>query len=454
VKQFDDLFSRLQPLLIVYCTNYQSISLAVTFARKFNIQVSARSGGNSNLGWGVCDGCIVIDLSRMKKVEIINQDGGLPLLRVEPGVNNKQLISTISPLGLSIPNGDCPSVCMGGYATGGGLSMQMRSIGLNIDSILEMRIINVTGHLVTCSKTQNSDLFWALRGGGGISFGIVTSLLYQSHPLPKILIGGALIWPLEMYPILSSLYYDVLWDSEGKWIEKNYPFGFSFGLINNIPGSVGKTFITISGLYFSENITVGRSLLQPFLNLPNTSNYILEDTFEKIMATLMEGPYFDNLNWTMPDAMVDMPKSKQQFTSFIHDVIELQKQILPNVLITWFFAPMGGKVANVGSEEAAFPHRISAGDFHIPSAWLLHTDGDILLKWIDDFLLSLSKYFTKSRLDPTATKSPMSYINHPSLFLRNASLSYYDINYPRLLRIKKKYDPQNVFRNGQSINPQ
>lgn len=101
VKQFDDLFSQLKPFVIVYATNQKAVSLSVKFSRNNNLQISVRSGGNSNLGWGVCNGCLVVDLSRMRGLKVIQKnDNTLPFLRVEPGVNNKQLIATITPLGL------------------------------------------------------------------------------------------------------------------------------------------------------------------------------------------------------------------------------------------------------------------------------------------------------------------------------------------------------------------
>lgn len=448
VKQFDDLFSGLKPFVIVYATNREAVAISVKFAIKYNIQISVRSGGNSNLGWGVCNGCLVVDLSRMRGLKVIPNPGNLPMLRVEPGVNNKQLIATLTPLGLAIPNGDCPTVCIGGYSTGGGFSLQMRSLGLNIDSILELQVVNSTGHFMTCSLSENPQLFWALRGGGGINFGIVVSVLYQSHPLPPKLVGGTLYWPLEMYKEVTELYYDTLWDEKGQ--ERNIPFGFSLALINNIPETKGETVLVLSGLYFSTNLSLGKSLLEPFVKLPKTTNYIIENSFDQIMWSLMEGPYFDNLNWTMPDAMIDR-LSKPNFLSFIQLLIEWEAKKPENLLVTWVYAPLGGKVNQVDSRATAFPHRTSGGNFHMPTAWLNPDDEKKVVQWLDDVLFSTSNYWTKSRLVDYAPMIPMSYINHPSITLRNYSLSYHDINYPDLLRLKKRYDPANFFRNGQSI---
>jgi FAD/FMN-containing dehydrogenase len=449
VKQFDDLFSLLKPFVIVYALDRHAVSLSVKFARSHDLHLSVRSGGNSNLGWGVCNGCVVVDLSRMDGINIIPQpDYKFPLLRIEPGVNNKLLIQTLTPLGLAIPNGDCPGVCMGGYATGGGFSLQMRSLGLNIDNIIEIEFVNVTGHAMTCSLSESPHFFWALRGGGGINFGIVTSLLYQSHQLPSRLIGGALIWPMEMAKQVTELYYDALWDENGQ--ERNIPFGFSLCLINNIPETNGETVLVMSGLYFSSNLTMGKSILEPFLKLPKTTNYLMEDSFDEIMWKVMEGPYFDNMNWTMPDAMIDR-LTRKDFVDFFLGVVEWESRKPANLVVTWVYAPLGGKVNQVRPEAAAFPHRTSGGNFHMPTAWTDPRDEVRVVKWLDDVLFSTSRYWTRSRLFPSMNNIPMSYINHPSITLKNFTVSYYDTNYPELLRLKKKYDPMNFFRNGQPL---
>jgi hypothetical protein len=264
------------------------------------------------------------------------------------------------------------------------------------------------------------------------------------------LIGGALFWPLDMAKQVAEIFYDTLWDEEGQ--DRNIPFGFSLALINNIPETKGETVLVLSGLYFSSNLSLGRRVLEPFINLPNTKNYLFENSFEEIMWGLMEGPYFDNLNWTMPDAMIDR-LSKPIFLSFIQDIIAWETRKPDNLLVTWVYAPLGGKVNQINSRESAFPHRTSGGNFHMPTAWTDPGDESKVVAWLDDVLFSTSKYWTKSRLIPNSNINmiPMSYINHPSITLKNFSLSYYDVNYPELLRLKKIYDPSYFFRNGQSI---
>ena len=185
VRLFVDLFYWRNPAMILYAYNEESVVAAVKFANKYNMKLSVRSGGNSNLGWGTCNGCLVVDVSNMTAFSI---DKPNLQVTVEPGVNNGILVNNVNNAGLAVPQGDCPMVCMGGYATGGGLALTARSLGMNIDAVIEYRVVIADGTVKVASKDSNPDLFWGMRGGSGINLGIVPRLKYQLHKVRSLVL--------------------------------------------------------------------------------------------------------------------------------------------------------------------------------------------------------------------------------------------------------------------------
>lgn len=267
VAMFVDLFRSRLPWAIVYAEGPQMVAESVRFARLWNMSVSARSGGNSNLGWGTCDGCLVIDLSKMNSL-VTNMENAT--VRVGPGVTNRDITEKVSVLGAAIPQGDCPMVCVGGYTVGGGLALSSRLLGLNIDAVIEMQVVDAQGNLVVASASQNQDLFWALRGGSGINFGIVTSLLFAAKPIPPVMLGGYISFPLDQTSAVASVYYDTVF---AHWNDTAYDaFGFSLVLV--VSDVTGLPELRLAGLWYDANIAKGQALLQPFVDIANASAHI------------------------------------------------------------------------------------------------------------------------------------------------------------------------------------
>lgn len=446
VPMFVDLFRNRRPFAIVYAENAQAVAETVKFARRWSMGIAARSGGNSNLGWGTCDGdCLVVDLSRMNSILT-----SLPnaTVRVGPGVTNRDVTEKVSVLGFAIPQGDCPMVCLGGYTVGGGLALSSRVLGLNIDAVIEMEVVDATGDIIVANAANaHSDLFWALRGGSGINFGIVTSLLFATKRIPPTMLGGYIAFPLEQTAALASVYYDTVF---ANWNDPAYdPFGFSLVFVVN--DETGVPEIRLAGLWYDANLQKGQALLAPFSGLANASVHIEAGPFVALMQPMMNQYYgLYHTNWTMPDAMIAVPQNKSDFTTFLTTLASQARALPPNAWIAWVYAPMGGAVNRVARNATAFPHRSSGGNLHMPTLWYSPMAEATTRAYGQTSLAATRAWWSQLRSNPSSADPP-SYVNHPSEYLRDWQKAYWDENFPRLAQVKSKYDPNNFLHNGQGI---
>src|SRR5215469_3781351 len=193
------------PALIVGCAGASDVARALDFAQSHNLLVSVHGGGHSRLGYGMCDGGIVIDLSAMKRVEV---DTGKSVARAEAGALVRDLDEATQRFGLATTSGGCPTVGVAGLTLGGGEGRLDTKYGLACDNLLSAQVVTVDGRLVEASQKSNPDLFWAIRGGGG-NFGVVTKLEYELHPLGQVL-SGTLTYPPGRIPEILQAYLKFL----------------------------------------------------------------------------------------------------------------------------------------------------------------------------------------------------------------------------------------------------
>ena len=180
------------PGLIVKCVDVADVINSVNFGRENNLLVAVRGGGHNGGGLGICDNGLVIDLSGLKFVRV---DTATNTVRVGGGNIWGEVDHATHPFGLAVPAGIISTTGVGGLTLGGGVGHLSRKYGLTIDNLLEADMVLADGSFVTVNKNNNSDLFWAIRGGGG-NFGIVTSFKFQAHPVKNV-IGGPTLWPIE-----------------------------------------------------------------------------------------------------------------------------------------------------------------------------------------------------------------------------------------------------------------
>jgi FAD/FMN-containing dehydrogenase len=181
-----------RPDFIVRCVDVADVRTAVNFARHEHLTVAVRGGGHSGAGFGVCDHGLVIDLSSMKAVRV---DPTANTVRAEPGCTQADLNLAAQGFGLAVPAGVISTTGIAGLTLGGGTGYLTRKYGLALDNLLEAEVVLADGRFVTASATENEDLFWAIRGGGG-NFGVVTSFLFRGCPVDQVF-AGPMLWEME-----------------------------------------------------------------------------------------------------------------------------------------------------------------------------------------------------------------------------------------------------------------
>jgi FAD/FMN-containing dehydrogenase len=194
-----------RPGLIVYCRDVADVMHCVDFARSESLLLAVRGGGHNGGGLGICDGGLVLDLSGLKGIRV---DPAARTVRVEGGCTWGDVDHATHAVGMATPSGIIGTTGVGGLTLGGGLGHLTRKHGLTIDNLLEADVVLADGRMVTASAEQNPDLFWALRGGGG-NFGVVTSFLFRLHPLDTV-VAGPTFWPLERSGEVLRWYRDFI----------------------------------------------------------------------------------------------------------------------------------------------------------------------------------------------------------------------------------------------------
>src|SRR5215469_13477954 len=181
-----------RPALIARCADVADVISAVEFGRNNELTIAVRGGGHNGPGFGTCEGGLVIDLSRMRGIRV---DPATATVRVEGGCVWGDVDHATHPFGLAVPCGFIASTGVGGLTLGGGIGYLARKYGLTIDNLLSVDMVLADGRFVTANSRENSDLFWAVRGGGG-NFGVVTSFEFRQHPVSTVQFGPT-FWPLE-----------------------------------------------------------------------------------------------------------------------------------------------------------------------------------------------------------------------------------------------------------------
>src|SRR6266540_145835 len=194
-----------RPRLIARCANVADVIAAVNFGREEGLLVAIRGGGHNGPGLGSCDDGLVIDLSTMRSVRV---DPENRTVRVEGGCTSGDVDHATHAFGLAVPFGIVSTTGVAGLTLGGGTGYLTRKYGLTIDNLLEADVVLANGSFVIASKSQHPDLFWALRGGGG-NFGVVTSFLFQAHPV-SIVYAGPIFWEATHAKDVMRAYRDFL----------------------------------------------------------------------------------------------------------------------------------------------------------------------------------------------------------------------------------------------------
>ncbi len=415
-------FTNAFPMVFVFAHENEDVSNAVKWARENGVPIRIRSGRHSLAkDFSQVDGGIVIDVGHMKKVILDKVNG---LATVEPGVRVGPLVRLLAMEGILAPFGDSSSVGIGGISTGGGISVVQRTTGLISDNILAATIVDANGEVINVSEYSKPDLLWAIRGGGGGNFGIITSYKFKVRPAPSRVGIYQIIWPWEQL--------EEVIDTWQKWAPT----------VDERLGSIIEVQSLMSGLLRSQGIFLGpKSELEKLL-APLTSVGTPTKVFIKEVSLL------EAINFWAPVE----PRFNSQNTIFSSTWLE---QYLPHEGLksirgflerttgdsSFFLLNSGGAMNQIPSQETAFFWRNTKYYLEWNCEWTKNSETQRNINLLEN---------TRAKLQPYIIGS---YVNVPDLGIENYGQEYYGDNFEKLQQVKAKYDPDNVFKFAQSISP-
>lgn len=418
-----------RPLMIARCADVADVITAVTFAREHDVLLAIRSGGHNGAGLGICDDGLVIDLSRMKGVRV---DPAKGTVRVEPGCTWGDVDHATHAFGLAVPCGIISTTGVPGLALGGGHGYLTRKYGLTVDNLLEADVVLADGRMVTANKRENADLYWAIRGGGG-NFGIVTSFLFKAHPVDTVY-AGPMLWHIDQAEELMKWYRDFS-TSAPKDL-----YGF-FAFLNVPPGPPfpehlhTKTMCGIIWCYSGppekaqKSLQPARDFSPPALELVGQMPFpALQTMFDALLPTGLQWYWSgDFLNELSDEAIATHIKYGSD---------------LPTLLSTMHIYPIDGAVHRVGKDETAFSYRDANWSMVIGGIDPDPANKERITSWTKEYWKAVHPYSAGG-----------AYVNFMMEEGQDRVKATYRGNYKRLLAVKKKYDPANLFRVNQNIKP-
>jgi FAD/FMN-containing dehydrogenase len=426
-RKVHDVTRNAFPHAIVRATSTDDVAEAVRFARVYGRPFSVRSGGHSLGGHNIVDGAITIDLSQMKAVTI---DPVRRTARVQPGTTSGDLAGPAHAYGLALSTGDVSSVGIGGLATGGGIGYMARKYGLTIDNLLSATVVTAQGDVINASPDENTDLFWAIRGGGG-NFGIITEFEFQLAPVGQIL-GGALVLPATREVLRGYLeFMDSAPDDLTTIVNVMHAPPAPF-----IPADRVGELVAMVLVVWTGDIEEGQRVLQPLRQLA-----------EPVADAVAPMPYPVIYNFTdaaaQPHAAIVRSMFANEHSDETLDAIidAMDKATSPITMVQ--FRAMGGAVARVSNDATAFAHRDHK---YFTSVIALWEDAD------ED--RTPHEEWTAALWDAIKHETTGVYVN----FLGDEGAERIRQAYPaatmqRLVEVKRAYDPANVFRFNQNIRP-
>ena len=413
------------PLAIVFCKNEDEIIEAMAFAAREKLPFRIRSGRHHYEGFSNGNDILVIDISLMNKIYINEEER---TVTIEGGVRNRELYEAVCGAGYPFPGGGCPTVGVVGFTLGGGWGYSSRLLGLGIDSLLQVELINYKGEKILADKKVNSDLFWALRGCGGGNFGIVTAMKFK---LPHKINKATLI--IIDYPNLTideKVLIFKLWQKEFKSLD------IRLNLKTAIYNSMHKgTGIKITGLFYgNEKETM--EALKPFKDIGINSDFNLEYTTVLEANRKIQDSHPEYEKYKSSGRFVYDDYSEEEIIKMVDVISDIPKSAEYAAVS---FYGLGGVIKEIPKENTSFYYRDAEAIMGFQVLWEEQKYAPENKKWM----------LEKFRLLKTMTKG--SFINFPLKELDSYEDEYYGPFKEKLRKIKEKYDPYNFFDFEQSI---
>jgi FAD/FMN-containing dehydrogenase len=422
---------RRRPGLIARCTGTADVLAALRFARDQGLDISVRGGGHAVAGHALCDRGVLIDLSPMTYVRV---DPESRTARAGGGALWSHLDRETQAFGLAVTGGIVTHTGIGGLTLGGGIGHLMRKLGLTIDNLLSCDVVTADGRFVVASKDEHDDLFWGLRGGGG-NFGIVTSFQYKLHPVGPTVLAGLLLYPLTEAAEVLAYFRDYVARAPDE-----------VGILGNlrlapplpiVPRELhGKPIVGIIVCYAGaikqgeKEFQALRRFKTPVLDAITPKPYLAHQAMFDAAFPHGRGYYWKSCELpVLSDAMIE---------TLIRQSAKITSPYSAMPIFT-----KGGAVARVAENATAYSYRAAQHNLNIVGAWeIADPEPERHIAWVRE---------TWQAMQPFATGAYVNFMSDEPA--ESVQAAYGPDKYERLVALKRRYDPENIFRHNQNIVP-
>ena len=426
-KVFNAMIDR-RPAAIAQCSNDADVAEALRYGRENSLAIAVRAGGHSVAGMSTNDGGLVIDVRPMKSIEIDPESG---IVTAGAGLTWGEFDHATQEHALAVTGGRASTTGIAGFTLGGGSGWLERSYGFACDSLVSVNLVTADGERVTASARENPELFWALHGGGG-NFGVVTSFTFQAHRLGPVVHAGMWLWPGEAATDITRAFRDLALAG---------PDGVGLGLLYVtapaepfVPDAMVGKMATLVAYLYAGDPEEGSEHARPFRELGPAVDLVGDTHYAEFQSSLDDPP--DHYNYWSADYHDELPDEAL-------DVFVESARTLPDATSQQFIVRWGGAVG--GNAAAATPL------INRNAAWVSHPygisptpeGGQKAKAWVKDF---------RGKIAPYATGGVwLNFIGNEGQDRIRAAFG--NGNYARLARVKREFDPQNIFRGNQNIVP-
>lgn len=418
-RVFNAMIDR-RPALIVRCAGESDVMWGVTFARTHELPLAVRGGGHGVAGKAVCDGGVMLDLSRMTGARV---DAARRTARAQAGLTLGALDRATQAFGLATPLGVVSMTGIAGLTLGGGLGWLNGAYGLACDNVLAAEVVTADGRLLAASAEEHADLYWGIRGGSG-NFGVVTTFEYRLHPVGPVL-AGRLRYPLDQAREVLRFYHE---------FSSACPDELSTGA-SLVTGPDGAPVVSI-GVCYCGDLGEGERLVRPLRALGRP----LADGIQPMAYCALQSG--SDANW---------PSGQQHYwkASYLRNLSDDAIEVLirfvarkPSPTSAISLQQLHGVAARVAPDATAFPHRDQHYDCEILASWDDPGAAAANIAWARDCFEAMQPYLERGV-----------YVNGLGDEGEDRTRAAYGTNYERLAALKATYDPTNLFRNNQNIRP-
>ncbi|HTO10395.1 MAG TPA: FAD-binding oxidoreductase [Candidatus Binatia bacterium] len=420
-----------RPAAVVRAAGASDVIQTVRLAARHGLLLSVRGGGHNIAGNAVCEGGLMLDLSRLTSVRV---DPQARLARVEPGARLADLDRETQAFGLATPVGINSTTGIAGLTLGGGFGWISRKHGLTVDNLLSADVVTADGELVRASAAENPDLFWAIRGGGG-NFGVATSFEFALHPVGPQVIAGLIVHPFAAARDVLREYRELVAKAPDElccWVvmRKAPPLPF-------LPPEVHGTEVLVLALCYAGDLAAGAEAAAPFKAIGSP----IADVVGPMPFAAWQAA-FDPLltpgarNYWKSHDFVDLPDP------LIDTLLDAVRR-LPSPECEIFIGSLGGAINRVPAGATAYPHRNVNFVMNVHTRWRAASEDGPCIAWTRVLYEAAAPFATGGV-----------YVNFmPEDESQRVQAGAYGPNYARLARLKAKFDPRNLFRMNQNVTP-